>query len=187
VDERTLIIGCQNGHKENFALLIRNYEQALYKYCYYLTGNEQSASDLFQDTWLKVMMKIRLYKDEYKFKNWLLSIASNTYRDFYRKKKRQQRVVKDYSDSDRKSSEMNQVHTGDNPVEDSVLLDEKKEEVHRALQTIKEHYRMVIVLYYFEELSINEISEALKIPKGTVKSRLNQAKKLMRKTMEVDT
>lgn len=187
MDERVLIIGCQNGQKENFAPLIRNYEQALYKYCYYLTGNEQSASDLFQDTWLKVMLKIRLYKDQYKFKNWLLSIASNTYKDSYRMKKRHQRVVKDYSDSNRKSLEMNQVHIGETPVEERVMLNEQKEKVHKALHILKDHYRIVIVLFYFEELSISEISETLKIPKGTVKSRLNKAKTLMRATMEVDT
>lgn len=187
MDERLLIIGCQNGYKENFAPLIKCYEQALYKYCFYLTGEEQSAIDLYQDTWLKVITKIRQYKDQYKFKNWLLSIASNTYRDSYRKRKRRQKVVKDYSDSEKQRFEMNQVHTGVNPVEDSAVLGEEKEDLHRALQTLKDHYRIVIVLFYFEQLSINEISEALKIPKGTVKSRLNQAKKLIKAALEVST
>lgn len=185
MDEAQAIEGCKNGIMEYYTYLIKEYEQSLYKYCYYLTGNGEEAKDLYQNTWVKAMTNINKYSDSYNFKNWLLSIATNTYKDYYRRRKRWSLKMKTYSDGQYMEEEFKQiVDTGPLP-EQSYELEESKKQLNKAILGLKQHYKTVILLFYFEEKSIKEISGILDIPEGTVKSRLNQGKKLLHKAMEV--
>jgi RNA polymerase sigma-70 factor (ECF subfamily) len=166
---------CKNGHNQYYEKLIEYYEKTLYKYCYYLTQNSVETDDLYQETWIKVISKIHSYDDKYEFKNWLLMIATNTYRDNYRKVKRwSEKVFTLKSDSLENLNDTNKT-----PVE-IMEEHERYNQLRVEVGKLKDHYKIVIILHYFEELKINEISEVLGIPKGTVKSRLNQARKILK-------
>lgn len=185
MDEAQAIEGCKNGIMEFYTYLIKEYESSLYKYCYYLTGNSEEARDLYQTTWVKVMTNINKYSKTYSFKNWLLSIATNTFKDNYRRRKRWSTKLKQYNDTDYKEKDFQQViDTGPLP-EESYDMKESKGQLNKAIQGLKQHYKTVILLFYFEEKTIKEISFILQIPEGTVKSRLNQGKKILHKAMEV--
>lgn len=185
MDEKIIIERCKNGCNEYFEILIKKYENMLYKYCFYLTGSCEEGNDLFQETWLKAFTKIKLYSDEYSFKNWLLSIASNTYKDWYRKQKRWSGKIKSYFKSDKMDREMASIPSNQQLPEEEYINKDISNELKESVIKLKTHYKEVILLYYFEEKSIKEISFILSIPEGTVKSRLNQAKKILKEKMEV--
>lgn len=186
MDENIIIDRCKAGYSDYFEILIKNYEQSLYKYCYYLTGSEEEAKDLFQNTWLKVITKIHMYSEKYTFKNWLLSIATNTYKDWYRKQKRWSKKLKRYFTTDTMETELLSIPSETLLPEDECILDESSEQLRQAVLALKHHYKTVILLFYFEEKPIKEISFILDIPEGTVKSRLNQAKKMLKQELEVE-
>lgn len=186
MDEKHIIRLCQNGNKEYYDMLIRKYETPLYRYCYYLAGAPQEASDLFQETWLKVIDRIEGYKMEYPFKTWLLSIASNTYKDHYRKIMRWSKKVGSFFTNEPMALEFEMAVSEDSLIEDGFINREIINALRVAVNQLKWHYRAVIILYYFEEQSIRDIGKILDIPEGTVKSRLNQGKKLLRNLMEVE-
>lgn len=173
------------GYNEYYEILIKRYESMLYKYCFYLTSSEEEAKDLFQDTWVKVFSKMHLFSEKYLFKNWLLSIATNTYKDWYRKQKRWSGKVKRYFTIDKMEKELASIPSESLLPEEECIFKDRSNELKESVVALKPHYKMVILLYYFEEKSIKEISYILGIPDGTVKSRLNQAKKILKKELEV--
>ncbi len=183
MNEVQRIINCQNGHTESYYQLVKDYEVPLYRFCYHLTGNEHSAKDLFQETWLKVIKKINLYQSKYSFKNWLFTIASNTYKDQYRRWKKLEKLRVETNQSSEEIL-LNRWDEKDN-VEDQVLSHELDTTLRLEVNKLKVHYKMVVVLHYFEGLSQKEIAQILTIPEGTVKSRLNQSRQILRKAMEV--
>ncbi|QUH30797.1 RNA polymerase sigma factor [Vallitalea guaymasensis] len=185
MDEKIIIERCKNGYSEYFEILIEKYEGMLYKYCFYLTGSQEEGKDLFQETWLKAYSKIKLYSDKYLFKNWLLSIASNTYKDWYRKQKRWSSKIKNYFAEDKMNKELASIPSKDPLPEEEFLFKDISKELKKSVLELKPHYKVVILLFYFEEKTIKEISYILSVPEGTVKSRLNQAKKILKEKLEV--
>lgn len=179
MEEQRLIKGCKSGQAYAFDQLISIYEEGLYKYCYYLAKKPEDAKDIYQETWYKAISRIEQYDDAFSFKNWLYKICSNTYRDHYRKWKRLTSWQVQVED-EQMTKYADQVN-----VEDQFILSEDEEKLKKAINALKEHYKLVIVLFYFQDRSLSEISNILQVPVGTVKSRLNQSKKLLKKEMEV--
>lgn len=176
MDELALIRMCKRGQREHYKELIEHYEETLYKYCYHLTGDTDESQELFQNTWLKVIEKIHMFSEEHKFKNWLLSIATNTFKDSYRKKKRRRSIFTKFfireNDKDDKSPES------------LYMENDEKNKLREVVSGLKEHYRVVVILFYFNEKSIKDIAYILSIPEGTVKSRLNQSKRIIKTRLE---
>lgn len=184
MEERELIRQCKNGQMSCYNELIKLHEENLYKYCYHITMNEQAGQDLFQETWIKVMGKIHQYKEAYSFKSWLITIARNTYLDQYRKMKRRGRYEMDFKDDAYKRFIMESV-SSEQETETLITNKETSDHLIRALNKLKVKFREVLVLYYFQELTMKEISLIVKVPEGTIKSRLHKAKKLLEKELEV--
>lgn len=184
VEEKEMINQCIKGKMSAYAGLISNYEVPLYRYCYHLMNNEADAQDLFQDCWVKVMEKIHQYKFEFSFKNWLFAIASNTFKDYYRKRQRLYEKQESFYDNEHMIKRLEGIESGHN-IEQTYLEGESHVELQRALMKLKWHYRIVLILFYFQEASIKDIGKILSLPEGTVKSRLSQGKKLLKKLMEV--
>jgi len=184
VDEKQIIRLCKSERTEYYNALIQAYEGSLYRYCFHLSSNPHDAADLFQETWFKVFSKLKTYDEAYSFKNWLFTIASNEFKDRYRKKARRYTHEKRFSDSKTMQLQMESLKSYDVPADE---LLEKKEVNHRLKQEVnglRWIYRSVVVLHYFEEQSVRDVSEVLKIPEGTVKSRLSKARQILRERME---
>lgn len=184
MDERQIVRLCLNGHMDCCEALIVKYEKSLYRYCFYLTGTTQEAKDLFQETWLKAIGKLKTYNVDYSFKTWLWSIASNEFKDRHRRKTRWSGKIKSHRDAASMDLEFKNIPSQETSA-DKVLIDiETKNRLKTEVNQLKIHYKTVVILYYYEEQSLKEISSILKIPEGTVKSRLNQARKILKTRME---
>ena len=187
MDEKQIVRLCQNGRHEYYETLIVRYETPLYRYCFHLCGNPEDSKDLFQETWLKAISKLGTYDENYSFKNWLMAIASNSFRDRYRKKVRRAAITKNYYTTEAKVREFENIASNEVPADNALVKQEEKAALKAEVSRLKWHYKVVIILHYYEEQSLKDISSILKIPVGTVKSRLGQARKILKERIRLQS
>ena len=159
--------------------LIEDYGKEIYSFCVYLTRSREKADDLYQDTFLVAMEKESIDENNNP-KAYLITIATNLWRNQKKKyaiRKQKANVVYlndenlERLDVDKESIEEKLVR------EDEVLL------VRELVNKLPDKQRIAILMFYMEEMKLDEIAKALKIPLGTVKSRLNQAKSKLKERM----
>ena len=156
VDE-ILVMDCQSGSARAMEMLVSRWQKRLWKYAYNLTDDTEAAWDITQESWLGIIKGIRKLHDPAKFKGWVYRIVTNKVNDWIRKNKMVKKI------------ELNEMQGHQNK-------DEQNTDVKELLAKLDMKKRAVLNLYYLEQLSIPEIGIALKIPKGTVKSRLHNAR-----------
>jgi RNA polymerase sigma-70 factor (ECF subfamily) len=157
VDE-ILVMDCQSGRVEALEILVSRWQKRLWQYAYRLTGSAEGAWDVTQESWLGIIKGLRKLHDPASFKAWAYRITTNKSMDWIRKNK----AVKQVSIEE---------------VQDCKYEQKKDTGVKELLEKIDVRKKVVLSLYYFEQLSVPEISIALNIPRGTVKSRLHVARK----------
>ncbi|MCP5106643.1 MAG: sigma-70 family RNA polymerase sigma factor [bacterium] len=184
LDDRTIISRCRAGQLELSGILVDRYKKPLYSFCCKLTGNRGEADDLFQDTWVKAVGNIHRCDEDKRFITWLFTICINLYRDRYRKYYRWLKVVKSYLSAEQMETEMTNIESKETGPDESAVKREQKENVRNVLGTLKDIYRIPLLLYYYREFSLDEIAGMLEIPKGTVKSRLAAGRNQLKKIME---
>jgi RNA polymerase sigma-70 factor (ECF subfamily) len=166
-----LALRCQSGEEGAFEDLIAIMEHPLLYYAMSLTGNQDSALDVLQEVWLRVIRGIRKLKDPGSLRPWLYSITHGVAVD---------RIRRNYS---REQAE--QAHIDDfNEAEEPSFANEDAEDVHQALIQLGVKHREVLVLHFLEDLSVAEIAVVVGCSEGTVKSRLHYAKRAMKQLLE---
>ena len=174
-NETELVSRAQSGDRNAFSDLVRAYAQGVLNVVYRMCGNMQVAEDAAQETFIQAWMKLSSYRPKSSFRNWLYRIAVNTAIDMLRKEKRiLPGAVEDLALTDS--------HPGP---EAMFVSEERAELVRKAVVNLPDAGRSVVVLREYEGLSYQEIAETLDIPVGTVMSRLNYARKLLRESLEV--
>lgn len=166
---------------------IEMYGKEIYSFCLHLTGVREWADELYQDTFLTAMEHItRLHNDAgANPKSYLLSVAIRLWKNKRRKAAWRRRIAPEQSmDAPDGGVLMGEAELTDS-IETEVLRAEERRQVQRAVDALPEKYRVVVLLYYMEELPLAQIASLLHIPSGTVKSRLHQARKLLRQQLEV--
>lgn len=163
-------------------LLVEQYGNSVYRYCRSLAFTPEDAEDLYQQTFLKAFelhKRISLQKNP---KAFLMSISANLWKNHKSKYARHERIAPTVS------SEAEGIQIEDVKAEQDMLEQIVKEEqlsyLRDCVERLPEKQKQVIQLFYAGELSIEDIAGVLKIPKGTVKSRLHSAKEQLRKEME---
>jgi RNA polymerase sigma-70 factor (ECF subfamily) len=136
-----------------------------------MLNDRDEAEDAAQEVFIKIYRNLRTYNGQSKFSTWALKIASNTCIDFIRKRKFQTVPIEDYDFSDEESPEK------------KYLSSETKEEAMKAIQSLPEKYRIMIVYYHFMNLSYQEISNMLNEPMTIVKNRLYRARIMLRQIL----
>ena len=157
---------------------ITEYGKAVYSYCVYLTGDRDAADDLYQQTFLTAVEKEKAGQGIDAGRNpksYLLTVATNLWNNQRRKYLWRRKKVD--VDTFRDVSELEIPEEGLS-VEDAAMKNEELHEVRFAVQSLPDKYRVVILMFYMEEQSLENIANALGLPTGTVKSRLHKAKAL---------
>ncbi len=172
--------------KDDFAyvdLLISRYEDGLFGFCLKLAKSYAEAEELYQQTWLKVIQKRQTCSKS--FKNWLYTVCLNTYRDLYRRSKRE-RGLFDPLMSDEDKRYLVESATDHHSAESEALKHVESENLKRLVNALPDKHRLPIVLHYFEGLDYEETARIMRLPIGTVKSRINSAKEKLRREMGID-
>ncbi len=179
-DDLVLIERTKLGDRSAFNDLIYKYEKRAYQYAYRLTSNNEEASDIVSDAFVRVFNAVHNFKGQSAFTTWLYRIITNCYLDARKKDKSRYTVSLDNAlQSDDGEFERQVVDPNASPVEDTERH-ERERLVQVALGKIPEYQRAMLVMYHVENLSYEEIAEALDLPIGTVKSRLNRARLSLR-------
>jgi RNA polymerase sigma-70 factor (ECF subfamily) len=161
--------GLKNQDPELLDALIVQYQHRLLRYLLYLTGNREMAEDLFQETWMRVLVRGSQFNGNSRFDTWLFTIARNLVIDLRRRKSMASLEEMCENSEDERPFELpSQEKT---PFEHLCTL-ESGQLVADALLTLDPLHREVLVLRFHEELSLEEISRVTRAPLSTVKSRL---------------
>ncbi len=164
--------------------LIVKYQHRLMRYLLYLTGNREQAEDLFQDVWMRVMVRGAQFNGQARFETWLFTIARNMVIDLRRKRTTSSldELFEAGSDEDRP---MSFEVAADEPTPfDRVSNFEDREKIATALLDLDTLHREVLVLRFYEELSLEEIAKVTKSHLSTVKSRLYRGMAMIRPKLE---
>ncbi len=157
-------------------MLVDLYSRKIFNLALQFSGSPQEAEDLTQDIFLKLYHSLSKYNFERDFTAWLLTLARNYLIDEFRRTKAERNQRGEFEELTLAAAET------DGP-ESRYLRQEKAELVRKALRQLSPDLRVVLVLREIEGLSYEEIAEKLKIPLGTVKSRVNRGRIQMAQTI----
>ena len=187
--------------QEELEQYINAYGKDLFSFCCSVTRSRQEAEDLYQDTFLKLYESRENLVIEKNPKSFLMGIAVNLYRNYKRKKSIRKRIMGvPWSVEEMTTGNglcvLSKAATGSSAgfpvdiptqsrlVEEQIVLQEECALVRRVVQTLPDKYRIPILLFYMEELSLKEIAAVLKLSEGAVKSRIFRAKKILKQKLE---
>jgi RNA polymerase sigma-70 factor (ECF subfamily) len=179
-DEQLLLEYRDHGDRKAFEELVHRYEKELYGYLRNYLGDAEMADDVFQQTFLQVHLKCDQFESERKLRPWLYAVATNQAIDAQRRRGRHRMASLDRrmgeGDSEEDSGAFGDLFesTQRGPVEENVCF-EQQDELRRAVDALPDQIRQVVVQVYFQGLKYREAADALGVPVGTVKSRLQAA------------
>ena len=173
-EEMELIRATIRGDHSAFQRLVEQYQSPVYNLAYRMLSNAHDAEDAAQEIFLRVYTKLTMYDQSRKFSTWLFSVASNYCIDRIRRR----RPVMPLDDM------AFALPSKDDGPERSALRGELKEVVQRALAKLPDHYRMVAILRYWNDLSYQEIVEITGLSESAVKTRLHRARKMVADALE---
>jgi RNA polymerase sigma-70 factor, ECF subfamily len=182
-DDRELVERCQRGHLEAYETLVNRYRQRVYGLAFSMLRNEQDATDLSQETFVKAWQAIRGFRKNASFYTWLYRITTNLCIDFVRKRDRRPTVP--FEEAVDPDADVNvDVPPSNQPSPtDEMRRKELREQIDAALLELSPEHRAVVQLREFEGLEYAEIAKAVGCSLGTVMSRLHYARKHLQKLL----
>ncbi|MDQ7064096.1 MAG: sigma-70 family RNA polymerase sigma factor [candidate division KSB1 bacterium] len=172
--DEELIERFQQGDIHAFEQIVKRYKDPLLNFIYRFVGNQEQAEDILQETFLRVYRNRHAYRRVAKFSTWIYTIAGNLARTELRKRKRRRLLsISDLGVEEDKDYEVSDDEFNPEQHVDSLLHDEV---IQREINKLSPKFREVIILRDIQEFSYEEISKILRIPIGTVKSRVNRAR-----------
>lgn len=156
-----LVKKAKKGDGEAFVSLVKQYEDVLYRTASRLLNNDEDVADVMQDTIISAYEKLHTLKNDEYFNTWICKILINKCNSLLNKNKNV------------------------SVIDENFLIQKRDDEFQKieledALNSLNEVYRLALILYYIVGLNVKEISEFLKEPEGTIKSRLSRAKSILR-------
>lgn len=168
-----------HGNNRAYANLMAAYRESLYLLMLRITRNTTSAADLTMETFGKAFNQLHRYAPTSSFGSWLYTIGVNTYID-HRRRSRIETVPISETQRDGEGDFVEYQIPSEQPnPEEALIRLQRDETLKQVVEQLKEPYRQIIRLRYYEDLSYEEIAERLHIPLGTVKVRLSRAKDLL--------
>ncbi|MFT3894716.1 MAG: RNA polymerase sigma factor [Anaerolineales bacterium] len=173
-----LVSECTAGNQAAIEMLVRQYETGVFKLAYSIVGDEVDANEITQETFIAALRSLKTYQEKKTFKAWLYTIALNLSRSHLRKRKVIERLQSTLGSIFRVETQKQT-----SPEED-VIRNEKEAILWSELNKLDERHRIVVVLRYFHELPISEISDILSVNEGTIHSRLHTARERLRDALQ---
>lgn len=172
-------------NNNEFEQFVMDNGKDILRFCRMTCGDRESGDELYQDTMLKLLGKRQELDSGQNVRSYALSISILLWKNKKRKYANRNRLVPVDSIEEMESKGAAEIRdiSAASP-ETRILQEDEKRTVQRIVANLPEKFRMPIHLYYSADMSIREIAEILKVPEGTVKSRMNKAKNLLKKELE---
>ena len=171
--DNELVRAYVNGNSQAFDMLLQRYQGKVYSYILHIVKNKDVADDIFQETFVKIIMTLRQgrYTDTGKFAAWLNRIAHNLIIDYYRQEKSENSVSIDNDDVDM----LNRRGLCEANIEDLMVDIQIRDDVRRIIDALPLPQREVLVMRYYNDMSFKEIAEATGVSINTALGRMRYA------------
>ncbi len=171
LSEDNLVCLAKSGDNDAFAQLVQRHTADAFRAAYMVLPDRVEAEDIVQEAFLTCYRKLKYFRMDASFKTWLYRIVINLCYDRLRKAKRENAMMQKLSlNLESRGREMSDI--------------ESRIDLKEIIFTLSPEHRMVLTLYYGMDLGVKKVAEILGIPVGTVKSRLNSARNIIRERME---
>ena len=162
--------------------LVEDYGKDIYSFCKKLTYNEDDAEELYQDAFLKVMDVADRIDADNNPKSYLISVCISLWNNKKRKYARRNRIAPtEYMDEEDRAD----IYNSNDTPESEILKKELYEYINKAVSELDDKMRIPFILFYNSGMSVEDISKVVSCPKGTVKSRLFNARTMIKNKLEV--
>ena len=178
-EDHTLIQKSLTGDRQAFEKLYQKYRNQIYGTLAQRLSDRDTVDDLMQNTFLRAYRSLHTFKGNAAFSTWLTQIALNVYRSHLRSQQVRQNWVSQTEDPETVPTVIRDLKTSDNP-EQIVQDRERTELVRQSIQNLPERYRKAMWLRYVKDWSYEEITHALQVPLGTVKTWLCRARRQLK-------
>ena len=174
--DRDLVLRARRGETAAFGELVRRHQTTVFNVCYRLLGERREAEDLAQEAFLRAYARLETFDPERPFAPWMRRVAANL-------------CLNRLATLPAPQPEVDEERDPDDPArapEAVVEARERQDVLRAALAALPPHYRAVIELRHYQELSYEQIAEALRLPLSDVKSHLFRARKLLAEKLRHD-
>jgi RNA polymerase sigma-70 factor (ECF subfamily) len=165
-----------DGYTHAFSELVDRYRDEVFGMAVRFSLNQSDAQDISQEIFIKVFKNLHKYNGASKFSTWLYKLSYNQCIDWVRKNRRH------YASSNIELEEFEIADCRAGP-EDELLEKQKRETLRKAVYELKDKYRNILILFYYQSLSYEDISEILSMPVKTVETQLYRARQQLRKKL----
>ena len=171
------IIETINGNTQAFSILIDRYKHMVFTLALKMLKNRENAEEVAQDTFIKAFSSLSTFKGDSKFSTWLYKIAYYGSLDYLKKEKR--RLITSTIDSD------HDIHFSElTTILDQFEIQDRKNMIKQSLDELSSDEAVLVTLHYFEELSLQEISEVINVSSNTIKVRLFRIRKRLAEILD---
>lgn len=187
VDDDAALVGrCIGGDERAFRELLTRYQARVYSLAYRMLRVREDAEDITQETFVRMFRAARRYDPERPFSSWLFTIASRLCIDHIRRRRLPTVSMFQRESGSHEEWTLELPDPGPRPEEQAEQAEEDRR-MRALVDRLPEHYRIVVMLRHQEDLSYEEIAEALDLPLGTVKARIHRARALLRGLIEAQS
>jgi len=171
-----------DGNNSAFDVLLNRYKKSIHSYIFYIVRNHDLTEDIFQDTFLKVIMTIKQgrYTDTGKFKAWITRIAHNLIIDNFRQERNENTISNDELDVDL----LNDMRLCESNIEDQMVEEQVYADVKKLVKHLPDNQREVLEMRYYQDLSFKEIADLTGVSINTALGRMRYAILNMRRMAE---
>lgn len=173
-DSAWLIDACIAGNEVAIEALVRKYEMGVFRLALSVVGDPVDAIEITQETFIAALRSLPAYQEQHSFKAWLYKIALNLSRSYLRKRKLREKLKN-------AAAALFRLETHERTLPEETLMETEQEAtVWQELNRLDERHRIVVIMRYFQGLSVPEIADLLEINEGTIHSRLHTARERLR-------
>lgn len=173
ISDENLVKAYAVGDNDAFDTLLKRHQERIFNYIFRIVKNEDTANDIFQETFVKAIQTIRMgkYTENGKFPAWISRIAHNLIIDFYRQERAGNVQSTDISEVDL----FNRKEFSENTIEDSMVADQIREDIRNLITQLPMLQRQVLSMRYYDNLSFKEIAEMTGVSINTALGRMRYA------------
>ena len=179
-DYKLVKLAVNEGNQKAYAELLQRYRESVFFMMMKMCNNKDDAEDLTIEAFGRAFKRLEQYSPDFAFSTWLFKIASNNAIDFLRKKKQKYAISLDNKGENSVGTDHSaNIKSGTLDPEEHFIRKQKIENLRYLVDNLKPKYKEMIELFYFQELSHEEISKKLNLPIGTIKAQLFRARDLL--------
>lgn len=183
-EEEWLLERCRRGEREAFDELFERYLPLVYNLALRLLGDPHGAEDVVQETFLRVYQNLPRFAGRSRLSTWIYRIVVNLCHDEHRRSARQPASFSFLAEEGKGEEWLERIPEEELGPEEQVLQKERQRVLWQAVQRLREPFRTTLILCDLEEWDYSEVAQVMGVAEGTVKSRLNRARKWLRRELE---